>query len=389
MRALLASTAAVFLVVTGNGRSQEPATRTLSKPQAEYAEPFSEIGSIRELRDGRVIVVDSRDLTVKLLDLRAGTETTIGRMGEGPGEYRWPRRLYPLPGDSTLLQDNAGGRLLIIKPDGKPGGFFDPTRAENDTLLARARRFFIRTTDSRGSLYGELQPIRVGANDALELADHAAIERFNYATRARDTVALWPMRKDANARLMNGMVMTQPRMQPFPAWDHWVVAPDGRIAFVFFDPYRVDFVGADRRVIQNPPIPYERVRVDDALKQQYREERQRPTMVLMGTRGGGSTIQQMRMPFREPTEWPQFLPPFLGTSVFAPDGLLWIPRATPAGRPPLYDIIDGQGKLVERIQLPPRTKLVGFGANAVYVVRLDQDDLQYLQRYPLPTTARP
>jgi hypothetical protein len=55
----------------------------------------------------------------------------------------------------------------------------------------------------------------------------------------------------------------------------------------------------------------------------------------------------------------------------------------------LYDIINGQGKLVERVQLPPRTKLVGFGVSTVYVVRLDQDDLQYLQRYPLPTTARP
>jgi hypothetical protein len=33
--------------------------------------------------------------------------------------------------------------------------------------------------------------------------------------------------------------------------------------------------------------------------------------------------------------------------------------------------------------------MVGFGAKSLYLVRLDQDDLQYLQRYALPTTVRP
>jgi hypothetical protein len=59
------------------------------------------------------------------------------------------------------------------------------------------------------------------------------------------------------------------------------------------------------------------------------------------------------------------------------------------GKPPTYDIVDGQGKVFERVELPRRTKLVGFGAKSLYVVRLDEDDLQYLQRHPLPTTGRP
>jgi hypothetical protein len=168
------------------------------------------------------------------------------------------------------------------------------------------------------------------------------------------------------------------------------VSPDGRVAFIHFEPYRADFVDANRQVKQNAPIPYDRVPVDDALKKQYREERERPRMALMYARGGGgSSMQMMPGRYTEPAEWPEFLPPYLQNAVFSSDGLLWIPRATAAGKPPLYDIIDGQGKLFERVQLPPRTKLVGFGANSVYLVRLDEDDLQYLQRYALPTTARP
>jgi hypothetical protein len=187
---------------------------------------------------------------------------------------------------------------------------------------------------------------------------------------------------------MNGMVMTQPRMNAFPAWEQWAVAPDGRIAFVFPDPYRVNFVGADRKVTENPPIAYEKVRVDGAVKKWHREERERPQMVMRYARGGGSSMEMMSRPYTEPNEWPEFLPPYLSGAVFGSDNLLWIPRALP-GKPPTFDIVDGRGRVFERVELPPRTKLVGFGARTLYIVRLDEDDLQYLQRHPLPTTARP
>lgn len=390
MRAGLASSAVFAFVITANASPQGPVKRAMSKPQAEYPQPFSEVGSIRELRDGRVIVVDSRELTVKLVDLRAGIETPIGRIGEGPGEYRWPTRLYPLSGDSTLLQDASGGRLMIIQPDGKPGGFFDPNQVETDSGLARVRRFNLRFSDGGHYLYGEAQPIRAGPGGVMELADHSAIERLDVSTKKRDTVAMWPVRKDGNARLIPGVgVVTQPRTQAWPVWEHWVVSPSGRIAFVFPDPYRVDFVSNDGSVVPSPPISYQRVRVDDALKKQHEVERSAPTMAMTYSRNGPARIEAIRRPYRPPAEWPEFLPPYSGTALVAPNDLLWIRRMTAAGQPPLYDIINTRGRLVERVELPPRSRLVGFGEKNVYLVRLDEDDLQYLQRHSLPTTARP
>src|SRR5688500_18828012 len=138
MRALLGMTAVLVALSAPAATSQAPVTRTLGKPQSEFAEPFTEIGSIRELRDGRLIVVDARELTVKLVDLRAGTASTIGRTGDGPGEYRWPGKLFALPDDKTLLQDNAAGRLLLIGADGNPGDLFDPNRSDGDSTRARA-----------------------------------------------------------------------------------------------------------------------------------------------------------------------------------------------------------------------------------------------------------
>ena len=50
---------------------------------------------------------------------------------------------------------------------------------------------------------------------------------------------------------------------------------------------------------------------------------------------------------------------------------------------PKYDVFDSFGRLVARAELPPNTRLVGFGARTAYLVRTDADDLQYLQQYRL------
>jgi hypothetical protein len=74
-------------------------------------------------------------------------------------------------------------------------------------------------------------------------------------------------------------------------------------------------------------------------------------------------------------ELPDYRPAFLPGAVRADaDGNLWIqsnpPRPVPGGA--VYDIIDRQGQLVDRLQLPPGYSLVGFGSgNVVYLTMRD------------------
>jgi hypothetical protein len=86
------------------------------------------------------------------------------------------------------------------------------------------------------------------------------------------------------------------------------------------------------------------------------------------------------------------MPPFLanGTALaFSNDGYLWVRRTGPAGQPPTYDVIDRAGNLAAKVVLPQRTRLAGFGNGTVYTVRLDEDDLQYLQRHRFSMPERP
>ena len=83
-------------------------------------------------------------------------------------------------------------------------------------------------------------------------------------------------------------------------------------------------------------------------------------------------------------KWPTHKPPFTEQSVLAgPGQQLWILRTQPAGQVlARYDVIDSTGRVKERVTLPVKSRIVGFGVSSVYVIRTDEDGLQWLERYP-------
>ena len=85
----------------------------------------------------------------------------------------------------------------------------------------------------------------------------------------------------------------------------------------------------------------------------------------------------------DPTDWPEQMPPFLdNAAMVAPNGTIWVARTRQANDElPKYDVIDASGKVAMRVTLPKGSRVVGFGNGVVYTVRVDEDDLQYLQRY--------
>ncbi len=89
------------------------------KPSAKLTHEFSSITGLRELADGRVEVSDGIDGVLIRADFATQTLDTIGRSGEGPGEYRSPDALFALPNGATLLVDLGNARLSIFDAAGK------------------------------------------------------------------------------------------------------------------------------------------------------------------------------------------------------------------------------------------------------------------------------
>ena len=108
-----------------------PQALTLTTPEAAFAEGFTALTAVHELPDGRVLALDSRELTLQLIDLAANTATTVGRRGSGPGEYSLPIALLQLRADTIGVVDEAKMNRAIAQAAGEISIPTSDTRPRN------------------------------------------------------------------------------------------------------------------------------------------------------------------------------------------------------------------------------------------------------------------
>lgn len=378
--------------------AQAVPARTLTKPDAEWAEPFSQITGIRELKSGSVIVGDSRDKVIQLIDFK-GAAKKIGREGSGPGEYGLPMAIYAAPGDSTWVFDVLNSRYLVIDPAGKAVSTF--TMADVGAPVApirsggggRAGGFsfgFAQGIDAMGRLYFRAPSVSFGPGGPAR-SDTTPIVRWDRRTKATDTVGVLvnPQSSAPPVRVPGGggaggatISVRIGSSTPFGSSDTYVVTARGDVAVVRAADYHVDWI-VNGRTVSRAPIAYEKVKITDADKLAYIESRKNSTATMVVNDGSGAKVQNMpasALSGPDAPVFPEFKGPFINATA-GPNGQVWVQRHVASGVPPTYDVIDQSGKVVSRVVLPKQTRLLGFGTGTVYLARIDDDDLQYVQRY--------
>ena len=384
----------VLLLATTLPAQATPPLRRLSTPALTYSTGFTSVSGLRELRDGRVLVSDSREKTLQLVDLRTTAATAVGREGAGPREWGLPSRLYAMPGDSTLMSDMMNARYLIILPNGQPGPTFtiaDGSPASMATLVG---------VDARGRLIMQRARSSAGADYAAGTTGIVDVFRYDRATRRVDTIAQLavPKGERSGAMAMSGGLLRAFTNLPFAASDQVVNTMSTlseRVAIARAAPYRIDFVDAGGRMQSGRAAVAPAVRITQAEKDAFEKSQVRSGAII--TRGpmvgggsgsaapAGGAIPRAPAGFgNEEMTWPVVKPPFLSNAaLMARDGRVWVLRTRAHDDPlPTYDVFDGNGVVVERVQLRARSRMVGFGAGgAVYVARMDEDDLEQLEVY--------
>jgi hypothetical protein len=372
------------LAASAVGVAQNVPERRLAQPDAKLAHEFSAINGFRELPDGRVLVADGIDEVVLRADLRTGRADTVGRVGQGPGEYKNPDAMYALPNGGTLLVDLGNGRLNFLGADGK---YVSSTPiAQGD--FPGVSIVIPRAVDAQGRIY--YQPAMGGPRGGIP--DSASIVRWDRARSRYDTIGkvkLPAMNTQSSGSANNQRMVQRPR--PYPAQDAWNVAADGRVAIARAGDYRVDWIGADGRAVRGRPIPVRAVPVAQADKREWMAEQANGLrinvqnvngqMSMAFSRGGRDDQDDVDEAISE-TEWPSSKPPFLGGAVWVtPEGEAWVERTVPAGAARVMDVFDAAGNIKERVTLPVDRRLVGFGRGVVYLRYADASDLQFLERY--------
>ena len=374
---------AALITATTPAAAQTPAVSQLGKPQLLYPQTFSNIGFIRELPDRRVLIIDSRERTLTIVD-SAGKQSQVGRSGSGPGEYLAPLGLYAAPGDSTLVYDVLNQRILLLDARGSPAGI-DRIAAVDGAVERPLRQMGPTFGDREGRLYAR----GYAANAQRGSEDSAALVRFDRRKRRADTLAFLrlPALIAVSMLSADGSTSSSRGVNPFTPRDSWAAGHDGRVAIVHASPYRVEWIRADGSRVMGPVVSYTPVPLTAADKAFVGDPQNQKRV---GGTGAGSENLPDRMPAPQFKSWPDAKPAFRAESpVIAPDGALWVERSRAFGDSvQTFDVFDERGVLTERVALPQGTRFVGFGAAAVYVVRTDADDLAHLERYGRRFAAR-
>jgi hypothetical protein len=397
----LAASGALLCAVSIAVAAQDPPLRTLSKVDFEYSEPFSCISGLRELSDGRIVVADQREKTVQIVNLRTGAAVKVGREGQGPGEWSIPAGLFPGHGDTTLLWDQGNRRFLPVNPDGTTGKEFTTNVSTSGGITTITAP---RGVDRQGRIYLPGPEFSRGASGGPPVAaDSIPILRYDPSVKKLDTLGFLGIPKvdiQTETSGTNRMVMI---MAPNPLFPQatWTVTADGRVAVLQPEPYHLEWLSPAKQKTVGPTIRYSRLPVTQADKDALPPVNNCFSTITIGGpagaaagRSGGSVTGAGRPVERRAAprdDWPEFKPPFLGGGRFtagnvvsAPNGDIWVPRTRPAGDDvPTYDLFDARGQVTGRIALPKGMRFVAFGNGTVYLSRMDDDDLLYIQRYRL------
>ena len=365
--------AAWFLIAGLLIAHQEPEPRSLKGTRIHIAEPIAHISSARELRDGRVLLTNAqKPAGVYLLDPASGAAIRIGGIGADQGQYVQPGGIYTGSSDSLLIVDRALTRVVAVSPLG---------------VLGAARSIAVRGTsgswdadidqqrvDARGFTYFAQRPnMRPGAS----IVDSAALVRFEPVSQRGDTVA-WLRQREMRVVQVDEHRSFGRAVIESPA-DGWGVTADGRVAVVRASPYRVDWYAPNGRVTRGPVASTEPIPITDAEKKAF----------IAANSGLGVSAG--------PANEPKLNNADLGT-IFAPvkaafpsdsivvssSGRVFVMRSRPAGETGvLYDVFDDTGKRIDRIGLPPRSRIIGFGPSSIYVTEGEPKAPPALKKYKL------
>lgn len=365
-------------------------------------EPFLATPSLRGLPDGKLLVHDQRGQRLLVFDSSLASFSIIAdSAGSTPVAYPNSFLINPLmrySADSTLLMDYEAKAFLVIDPAGKIVRAMAPVKTL-DLGIASRTWAGSPSADNLGRLIfrgAETRPqAKEGDPPVTDTRDTISIVRADFNARKTDTIGFFsvprvprmvlttlPNGKSAGTLLIN-LGLSGP--------DEYAVLSDGTLAIVREHNYVVDWVNPDGTSASTGKLAYEWVRQTEVMKQARIDSMKR---IIDSTAAAGRPYGTMYRYNRSLEGGPSRTDTIVPTIKFAPlsdmadyptpfrrgqvktdeDGNLWVlPTASSLAKGGLlYDVINKQDGLHERVQIPSDYLVAGFGkGGVVYLAKND------------------
>ena len=340
------------------------------------------------LRSDGIMHYDMLRHRVLLFDSTLKRHTVVADTGSGPRNVSGAAigSLLAFGSDSTALVDYAARAFVVVDANGNPGNVMAPPSVA-DLRYLDGSSYGVPGFDARGRLYYRAQlaptrpPARLPQDSTFTAVDSGPVIRADLDARRLDTVAMLrvPTLK-YRVMVLVGVGVAQVRVfSPLPVTDEWAYLPDGTVAVVRGQDYHVDWISPTGVRRSTPKMPFDWRRVTDSEKHQMIDSlqhfldslRTEDLARLAAANPETKPFYPLPLVFRA-DDLPDYYPPIRpGAQIHVDlDGNLWILPSTSSQAVGglLYDVVNRDGQIIERVQLPAGRALQGFGrGGAIYM----------------------
>lgn len=318
---------------------------------------FGRPGSVIPDEMGRIWVLDGQAFELRLFDAEGRFVRTVGRQGDGPGEFAFNPCAFPGPGDEVWVESgrrwqrfDTAGAFLGGQPSRSnvgcgirqwlPGGRFLAVNADYDPVTRETTAYFVE--------------YRMEASGALTPADTFPWPTLPPAPRVELT--------SADGRSTIGLRVpfaAQPNGLLGPTGDFWVTDGGGTYRI-----RRQSLTGDTLLVIEKP---FEPISIPDSIRAREIE----------GLHREGYTIEEAF----DPDDVPRRYPPFDRYLVDG-EGTLWVFRHGEGGAQAL-DVFAPDGRFLGPVDPPPGLEdmlIQRVTPDHMYGLLRDELDVPYVVR---------
>ena len=346
---------------------------------------FGEVGGAVVLRDGRIAVLDTQGALIRVYSAEGEHIEDWGGHGEGPGEFSFPRSIFPYRGDSILVSEFVASSFTIFDDQGRFGRRMIPEmRMSFVTEWRRRMEEGDRSATPEHSCCQFWGPLATGA---FLLSYPGMIPTTGTGTKRSSVLAAITPDSGGAAESVGAFegsryqlgLQGRPVGFQFQPWFNMVAGPNGYFA-TEGDSYSIneyDTEGRLRRIIRlaREPRP-----VTDEIKAAY-EERTRELIMAPGAPiEGASPEEVLEMMLAGP--YPSHLPTFARLRVDA-EGNLWA-RQNPYGTEDdrnEYFVFAADGRHLGVVELPASLWVFQIGADFVLGRVAGDLDVNYVHLY--------
>lgn len=384
-----------FLRTSSVVAQEQPAIRPIGAFMRVSAPgALGSVTSVRQLSDRQVLVNDIVRRQLLLLDSTMTIAVVVVDSARNAGGTLGAQvgGIIPYRSDSTLFVDPASLSMLVIDPRGRIARVIAAPRPQDIGYLVGGP-FGTPVIDARGRLIyrGAARPVAKASKPdvtdfpfTLPVApDSSPVVRMDLVTRMLDTLAMYKvLRSDTKvARDEAGKLSISTTLNPMQAVDDWAVLSDGTLAAVRGSDYHVEWIDADGKTSSVTKIPFAWHRLTDGDRQAVLDSarlevdkslaaaraRFSSGMATAPDAGAvsprrGSAVSAPTINLVGPADLPDYRPAFApGAARGDRAGRLWIRTSQSVDGGAVYDVVNRSGGLIDRVKLPPRRVIAGFG----------------------------